>query len=71
MIPVWFEANGLGEYDLTCAELCGWGHFKMRGRVLAETVEDFEHYKLTLQAEQNYDGVTDPEQSGAQIATYK
>jgi cytochrome c oxidase subunit II len=71
VIPVWFEASGLGEYDLTCAELCGWGHFKMRGRVFAETVEDFERYKLTLQAEQNYDGVTDPEQSGAQIATYK
>jgi cytochrome c oxidase subunit II len=32
-IPVWFEAQEEGTYDLVCAELCGWGHYKMAGRV--------------------------------------
>lgn len=32
-IPVWFEAEEEGSYDLICAELCGWGHYKMAGRV--------------------------------------
>jgi cytochrome c oxidase subunit 2 len=30
---VWFEARETGELDLVCAELCGWGHYKMAGRV--------------------------------------
>jgi cytochrome c oxidase subunit 2 len=32
-IPVWFQATREGTYDLVCAELCGWGHYKMAGRV--------------------------------------
>lgn len=70
VIPVWFEASQLGEYDLTCAELCGWGHYKMRGRVFADNESGFEQYLETLQAEQNFDGVTQPEHTGAQIAEY-
>ena len=31
-IPVWFDADKAGKYELVCAELCGWGHYKMRGR---------------------------------------
>jgi cytochrome c oxidase subunit II len=36
-IPVWFDCDRGGRYDLACAELCGWGHYKMRGNV---TVHD-------------------------------
>ena len=40
-IPVWFEASirpedeeqGYSDYDLICAELCGWGHYKMAGQM--------------------------------------
>ena len=32
-IPVWFEAQETGSYDLICAELCGWGHYKMAGKI--------------------------------------
>ncbi len=27
---VWFRANREGTFDIVCAELCGWGHYKMR-----------------------------------------
>lgn len=30
-IPVWFEATEPGEYVIGCAELCGLGHYRMRG----------------------------------------
>ncbi|MGE3776429.1 MAG: cytochrome c oxidase subunit II, partial [Pirellulaceae bacterium] len=33
---VWFRANTSGVYDIVCAELCGWGHYKMRGRMTIE-----------------------------------
>lgn len=71
VIPVWFEASQLGEYDLTCAELCGWGHYKMRGRVLAQREAEFQQYLKTLDEEQRFDGVTEPSSSGAEIAEYK
>lgn len=57
VIPVWFEASRVGDFDLTCAELCGWGHYKMRGRVLAESKSAYEEYLVNLRNEQNFDGV--------------
>ena len=29
-------------YDLVCAELCGWGHYKMKGRLTVESREDYD-----------------------------
>jgi len=43
-IPVWFEPSEPGTYDLACAELCGWGHYKMQGRVTIEPREQFERW---------------------------
>ena len=39
---VWFQANQTGTFDIVCAELCGWGHYKMRGRLTIESREKFE-----------------------------
>jgi cytochrome c oxidase subunit 2 len=33
-IPAWFEATQPGEYILGCAELCGLGHYRMRGTMV-------------------------------------
>lgn len=56
VIPVWFEANEPKAYDLVCAELCGWGHYKMRGQLTAQTEADFNAYMSDLQQSQNDDG---------------
>ena len=56
VIPVWFKAERKGEFELLCAELCGWGHYKMRARVIAEREVDFRAYLKKLQTDQNYDG---------------
>ena len=39
---VWFQANQIGTFDIVCAELCGWGHYKMRGRLTIESREKFD-----------------------------
>ncbi len=39
---VWFRANQTGVFDVVCAELCGWGHYKMRGRLTVESREKFD-----------------------------
>jgi cytochrome c oxidase subunit 2 len=41
-IPVWFKAEKTGIYDLVCAELCGWGHYKMAGRVRVVSKAEYE-----------------------------
>lgn len=40
-IPVWFIPNRTGEYEITCSQLCGLGHFRMRGYVNIQTQADF------------------------------
>lgn len=32
-VDLWFTPTRAGQYDLACAELCGVGHYTMRGRV--------------------------------------
>jgi cytochrome c oxidase subunit II len=40
-IPVWFIPNRIGEYEITCSQLCGLGHFRMRGFVTIQSPADF------------------------------
>ena len=43
-IPVWFRPLETGQFDLVCAELCGWGHYKMKGRLTIESRAKFERW---------------------------
>lgn len=57
VIPVWFEASRKNKHDLICAELCGWGHYKMKGQISAESDQEFDLYLKDLAAQQVFDGV--------------
>ncbi len=52
-IPVWFRAKKSGTYDLVCAELCGWGHYKMKGRLTVEPRSEFNTWLAQMTAEEN------------------
>jgi len=56
VIPVWFDVREVGNYDLVCAELCGWGHYKMKARIVAQSQSSVDKYLKSLEAEQNADG---------------
>jgi len=43
-IPVWFKATETGSYDIVCAELCGWGHYKMKGRLVVQSRQDYDRW---------------------------
>ena len=55
-IPVWFiptvttdaMRRNLGnpnfEYEITCSQLCGLGHFRMRGVVIVQTADEFQKW---------------------------
>ena len=58
-IPVWFDCDTEGTYDLVCAELCGWGHYKMRGTVTVHrTQREFEEWQKNALAAQNTSQIT-------------
>lgn len=48
---VWFTPQQEGECDLLCAELCGWGHARMQGRLVIESRTDYEKFLTTIYAE--------------------
>ncbi len=41
-VPLWFEATQVGRFEIGCAQLCGLGHYRMKGEVVVHTPEDFE-----------------------------
>lgn len=56
VIPVWFEATEPGRYPIVCAELCGWGHYKMGATLIAHPPEEYEAVMEELRKEQFDDG---------------
>lgn len=51
-IPVWFEATRTGEFPLGCAELCGLGHYRMKGTVYVQTEADFQSWAASRAEEE-------------------
>jgi cytochrome c oxidase subunit II len=47
-IPVWFIPNRPGQYEIACSQLCGLGHFRMRGFV---TIQEDAEYRNFLAEE--------------------
>jgi cytochrome c oxidase subunit 2 len=52
---VWFKADKAGAYDIVCAELCGWGHYKMRGLLTVESESQFNSWLAEQYQEQELD----------------
>lgn len=40
-IPAWFTPNKIGKYEIACAQLCGLGHYRMRGYMNIESQADY------------------------------
>jgi cytochrome c oxidase subunit 2 len=41
MTPVWFVPTLEGRFDIACSQLCGLGHYRMRGIITVERPENF------------------------------
>src|SRR3954468_4175284 len=50
IIPMWFKPIKTGTYEVICGQLCGLGHYSMKGSVVVDTPEDFQNW-LTERAE--------------------
>jgi cytochrome c oxidase subunit 2 len=70
-IPVWFVPNVTTEemrertgnpefgYEITCAQLCGLGHYRMRGYLTIHTAEGFQAWMDEQQAQLSESGGDD------------
>ena len=45
-IPMSFQADTIGTYEVPCSELCGLGHFQMRTTMQVMSPADFEKWKI-------------------------
>ncbi|HKA37149.1 MAG TPA: cytochrome c oxidase subunit II [Thermoanaerobaculia bacterium] len=41
---IWFDGMRTGHWEIACAELCGLGHYRMKGFVTVETPQEFEKW---------------------------
>ena len=50
---VWLQATQTGQFEIVCAELCGNGHYRMRGFLTIDTPEAFQAWLANERAEQS------------------
>ena len=43
-IHVWFEVDKIGEYEIPCSQLCGFGHSGMKGELYVQSQQDYEQW---------------------------
>jgi cytochrome c oxidase subunit II len=63
-IPVWFQATQTGQFEIACAQLCGLGHYRMRGFFVVDSKEEFAKWLAGLAPAEE----TAPEQTSAEQA---
>ena len=51
-IPVWFTPTKTGDFEIACAQLCGLGHYRMKGFLKIYDEEGFNAW-LDEQAASN------------------
>jgi cytochrome c oxidase subunit 2 len=43
-IDIWFVPTQTGKFELACSQLCGFGHYSMRGLVTVVSEDDFDKW---------------------------
>ncbi len=42
LIPMWFKPIKTGTYEVVCGQLCGLGHYSMKGSLVVDTPADYQ-----------------------------
>jgi cytochrome c oxidase subunit 2 len=56
LIPMWFKPLKTGTYEVVCGQLCGLGHYGMKGTLVVDTPADYQAWlkeRAELAAPQN------------------
>ena len=44
VIHVWFQATEVGQYEIPCSQLCGFGHSGMKGMLYVQSQQDYDKW---------------------------
>ena len=44
VIPMWFRPIKTGTYEVVCGQLCGLGHYAMKGALVVDTPEEYQSW---------------------------
>ena len=56
LIPMWFKPVKTGTYEVVCGQLCGLGHYGMKGTLVVDTPADYQQWlkeRAELAGQQN------------------
>jgi cytochrome c oxidase subunit 2 len=62
LIPMWFTPVKTGTYEVICGQLCGLGHYGMKGTLVVDTPQDYEAW---LKERAELSGTQNPPSPGA------
>jgi len=54
-IPFWFNTTRTGDFDIACAQLCGLGHYRMRGQIHIQSQADYDAWLAEQEVEESDD----------------
>jgi len=49
-IPIWFKPVKIGTYEIVCAQLCGAGHYGMKGTLVVDSDSDYASWLHDMEA---------------------
>ncbi|MDP2654199.1 MAG: cytochrome c oxidase subunit II [Candidatus Omnitrophota bacterium] len=55
-IPLWFTPTKTGKWEIACAQLCGVGHYSMRGFITVHSQADYDKWLQEQAAASGSDG---------------
>ncbi len=58
-IPTWFTPTKSGNFEIACAQLCGIGHYRMRGQMIIHHEEEFQSWLARNAPVLNEDGTVE------------
>ena len=56
VIPTWFTPTKTGNWDIACAQLCGLGHYRMKGFLNIQSQEEYDDWVLSQAPSADGDG---------------
>ena len=68
LIPMWFKPIRAGTYEVICGQLCGLGHYSMKGTLVVDSPQDYQAW-LKERAELAGGGLSGPSTPPAPLPT--
>jgi cytochrome c oxidase subunit 2 len=44
LVPMWFKPIKTGEYEIVCGQLCGLGHYSMKGTLVVDEMAEYQNW---------------------------